>query len=157
MNKTIAFILFCFFCSLGQVDSLYNLPKEDEDIYKSKSHEFDISSRLSQMNDTANFANKYKNGKRNRDNIVHFVQIKLPDLSDEYNKRLMDKSFKGKITVEFNVLSDGSVISCKEIESNIKDTIFIKSILSKILKWKFPKLQIQNDTTKVVYPFLFSL
>ena len=145
MNKTIAFILFCFFCSLGQVDSLYNLPKEDEDIYKSKSHEFDISSRLSQMNDTANFANKYKNGKRNRDNIVHFVQI------------LMDKSFKGKITVEFNVLSDGSVISCKEIESNIKDTIFIKSILSKILKWKFPKLQIQNDTTKVVYPFLFSL
>jgi outer membrane biosynthesis protein TonB len=69
----------------------------------------------------------------------------------------MDKSFKGKITVEFNVLSDGSVISCKEIESNIKDTIFIKSILSKILKWKFPKLQIQNDTTKVVYPFLFSL
>jgi TonB family protein len=138
------------------VDSLFNLPKEDEEIYKPRTHEIDLSSRLAQMNDTNKLGNKYKNGNRSRDSIVLFVQNRLQDLRDEYNYYLKDAFFKGVVTVEFNVLSDGSVTSCKQVKSTIKNNAFTNSILSKVKGWKFPKITVKNDTTNVVYPFVFS-
>jgi outer membrane biosynthesis protein TonB len=52
-------------------------------------------------------------------------------------------------------LSNGEIIECKIVQSDIGDIAFEKNVVLVVKKWKFPVIQIENDTTIVEYPFIF--
>ena len=99
MKKILTTILIFATCSLAQVDSLFNLPKEDEEIYKPRTHEIDLSSRLAKMNDTSTFGARRtngfgKSGIRSKDSIVQVIMKHIGDLRYDwtYPKKHKDNS-----------------------------------------------------------------
>lgn len=96
-------------------------------------------------------------GKRSRKNILKTVIQNLAALRYLYNKRLREKpGLKGRVTTKFKINHKGEVISCKVVSSTVKDRKFKKNLVKKILKWNFGEIQFPNDTTEVIYPFVFS-
>jgi hypothetical protein len=172
MKKYLTIFLFIVISSLAQDDSYFSFPKDTEITLKPITHEIDFSSKIAEMNDTSKLvSNKIADpGKRVKFSIVKYISDHVSDLRYEYNKRLseIEKHLKnnhirrkkslldGKFTVEIKILSDGSVSSCKPIESTLKDSLLEISLLLRMYKWNFGSIQDKNDTTMVVYPFIFS-
>ena len=85
------------------------------------------------------------------------VMQNLSALRYMYNKRLKVKpDLKGRVTVKFEINNLGEVIYCKVVSSTVKDRKFKKELVNKILKWDFGEIPFPNDTTQVVYPFVFA-
>ena len=96
-------------------------------------------------------------GKRSKKNIMKTVMVNLSALRFMYNKRLKEKpKLKGRVTVKFRINNLGKVITCKVVSSTTNDRKFERNLTKKIIKWNFGEIPFPNDTTEVVYPFVFA-
>jgi len=98
------------------------------------------------------------NGKRTKTEIMKTIMQNLAAIRYCYNKRLKDKpGLSGRITVKFAIISSGKVINPEIKETTMNDSIFEEQIRVKFKEITFPEFSKQNDTTEVIYPFVFSL
>ncbi|MBD3346695.1 MAG: AgmX/PglI C-terminal domain-containing protein [Chitinivibrionales bacterium] len=96
-------------------------------------------------------------GGRSMASIRRVVMQNLAALRYAYNKRLREKpGLKGKITVKFAIDEFGKVIFCKVVGTTINDPTLENTIVSKVKRWAFGKIDKPGDVTEVVYPFVFS-
>ncbi len=96
-------------------------------------------------------------GGRSRASIMRVVMQNLAALRYAYNKRLREKpGLKGRITVKFAIDEFGKVIFCTVVSSTMSDPPLEKTVVSKIRRWVFEKIDKPGDVTEVVYPFVFS-
>jgi TonB family protein len=96
-------------------------------------------------------------GQRKKKEIFKTVMNNLEPLRQYYDKRLKEKpKLRGKISIYFQILSSGKVINTRMTESTLNDSIFESQVTNKISTWKFNQIAINDDTTEVVYPFVFS-
>ena len=141
------------------VKSIKNNNVNDDDIITSKPgySSIDLSRSLNEMNDATEIITEVnKKEARPEEDIVSFIRNKLESLKFAYDKRMYEKGpFDGNIKFEFQIISTGEVISIKVLSSSIEDTTFISDISKRILKWNFGKIDKKNDTSKVIYPFVF--
>jgi len=96
-------------------------------------------------------------GGRSKSSIMRVVMQNIAALRYAYNKRLREKpGLKGKITVKFAIDEFGKVIFCKVVQTTINDAELESTVVSKIRRWVFEKIDKPGDVTEVVYPFVFS-
>lgn len=96
-------------------------------------------------------------GGRSRASIMRVVMQNLAALRYAYNRRLREKpGLRGKITVKFAIDEFGKVIFCKVVGTTINDATLERTVVSKIKRWVFEKIDKPGDVTEVVYPFVFS-
>ncbi len=96
-------------------------------------------------------------GGRSKASIMRVVMQNLAALRYAYNRRLREKpGLKGRITVKFAIDEFGKVIFCSVVSSTMGDTTLEKTVISKIKRWVFEKIDKPGDVTEVVYPFVFS-
>jgi TonB family protein len=96
-------------------------------------------------------------GGRSKASIMRVVMQNLAALRYAYNKRLREKpGLKGKITVKFAIDEFGKVIFCQVVESTMADSELETTVVGKIRRWVFEKIDKPGDVTEVVYPFVFS-
>ncbi|MBD3419378.1 MAG: AgmX/PglI C-terminal domain-containing protein [Chitinivibrionales bacterium] len=96
-------------------------------------------------------------GGRSMASIRRVVMQNLAALRYAYNKRLREKpGLKGKITVKWAIDEFGKVIFAQVVSSTIKDSQLEATVVSKIKRWAFGKIDKPGDVTEVVYPFVFS-
>jgi TonB family protein len=96
-------------------------------------------------------------GGRSKASIMRVVMQNLAALRYAYNQRLREKpGLKGKITVKFAIDEFGKVIFCKVIDSTMGDQPLEETVMEKIRRWVFDKIDKPGDITEVVYPFVFS-
>jgi len=89
--------------------------------------------------------------------IVKIVSGYLPDLRFQYHLWLKNHpDQKGKITFKFGINGSGHVETLEVIENTFQDKTFEECIMSVMKKWKFGKIDNENDLTEIVYPFNFS-
>jgi TonB family protein len=94
---------------------------------------------------------------RNKAEIMRVVMQNLAALRYAYNRVLRQKpGLKGKVTIRFAIDEFGNVIHCEAVESTIGDKELEATVIGKILRWKFDRLNKPGDITEVVYPFVFS-
>jgi TonB family protein len=97
-------------------------------------------------------------GGRSKAEIFRVVNQNLSALRYAYTVRLREMpGLRGKITVKFAIDEFGNVIACNVTESSIRDEKLEKTVVDKIRRWKFERLDKPGDITEVVYPFVFSL
>ncbi|MBD3316466.1 MAG: AgmX/PglI C-terminal domain-containing protein [Chitinivibrionales bacterium] len=96
-------------------------------------------------------------GGRSRASIMRVVMQNLAALRYAYNRRLREKpGLSGKITIKFAIDEFGKVIFCEVVGTTINDPTLEKTVVSKIKRWVFEKIDKPGDVTEVVYPFVFS-
>ena len=96
-------------------------------------------------------------GGRSKASIMRVVMQNLAALRYAYNRRLREKpGLKGRITVKFAIDEFGKVIFCQVVSSTMGDTPLERTVVSKIKRWVFEKIDKPGDVTEVVYPFVFS-
>lgn len=96
-------------------------------------------------------------GGRTKASIFRVVMQNMPALKYAYNKCLRDKpGLRGKITIHFAIDEFGKVIYCKVVESTVGDPDLETSIMDKIKRWVFDKIDKPGDISEVTYPFVFS-
>jgi TonB family protein len=96
-------------------------------------------------------------GGRSKASIMRVVMQNLAALRYAYNRRLREKpGLKGRITVKFAIDEFGKVIFCSVVSSTMGDPPLEKTVVSKIKRWVFEKIDKPGDVTEVVYPFVFS-
>lgn len=96
-------------------------------------------------------------GGRSRASIMRVVMQNLAALRYAYNKRLREKpGLNGRITVKFAIDEFGKVIFCSVVSSTMSDPSLENTVISKIKRWVFEKIDKPGDVTEVVYPFVFS-
>jgi TonB family protein len=97
-------------------------------------------------------------GGRSKAEIFRVVNQNLGALRYAYTVRLREMpGLRGKITVKFAIDEFGNVVACDVTESSIRDEKLEKTVVDKIRRWKFERLDKPGDITQVVYPFVFSL
>jgi TonB family protein len=96
-------------------------------------------------------------GGRSKSSIMRVVMQNLAALRYAYNKRLREKpGLGGRITVKFAIDEFGKVIFCEVVSSTIGDSELERTVVSKIKRWVFDKIDKPGDVTEVEYPFVFS-
>lgn len=96
-------------------------------------------------------------GGRSKASIMRVVMQNLAALRYAYNRRLREKpGLKGRITVKFAIDEFGKVIFCQVVSSTMGDPPLESTVVSKIKRWVFEKIDKPGDVTEVVYPFVFS-
>ncbi len=96
-------------------------------------------------------------GSRTKENVQKIVKNKIPKLIYIYNQRLKRyPNFKVKLIAKFSIAQDGNVTQCKITSSTKSVPLFEEKIKNAILSWKFKKIYNYEDTTDIVYPFVFS-
>jgi TonB family protein len=94
---------------------------------------------------------------RSKTEIMRVVTQNIGALRHAYNRCLRDKpGIKGRITVRFAIDEFGNVIHCEVVSSSIGDENLELTVKSKIMRWKFDRIDKPNDITEVIYPFVFS-
>jgi hypothetical protein len=97
------------------------------------------------------------NGVRSKANIMRTIMQNLASLRYQYNSALREKpGLKGVVVVKLRILSMGKVCYCKIIEATLIDDSMHQNIVEKISGWDFGEIDDPEDTTEVVYPFVFS-
>jgi len=95
-------------------------------------------------------------GIRTRNSIQRIISQNKPAVCYAYKKRLRDNpNLNGTITVKFSIDEFGKVISAQTVESTMSDLELEETIVGRVRKYKFEKIDIPNDTTTVTYPFVF--
>ncbi len=96
-------------------------------------------------------------GGRTKASIMRVVVQNMSALRYAYSKRLRDKpGLKGKVTIKFAIDEFGKVIFCQVVESTMGDSDLEASLLDKIKRWVFDKIDKPGDISEVTYPFVFS-
>jgi TonB family protein len=96
-------------------------------------------------------------GGRSKASIMRVVRQNLAALRYAYNKRLQEKpGLKGKVTVKFAIDEFGKVIFCSVVSTTMNDNNFESTVVEKIRRWGFGKIDKPGDVTEVIYPFVFS-
>ncbi len=96
-------------------------------------------------------------GGRSKASIMRVVMQNLAALRYAYNRRLREKpGLKGRITVKFAIDEFGKVIFCQVVSSTMGDSSLERTVVSKIKRWVFEKIDKPGDVTEVIYPFVFS-
>jgi hypothetical protein len=96
-------------------------------------------------------------GGRTNSQVMEVVMAHLAQMRYEYNKRLRENpTIKGKLTIRFMIIGTGQVIKADVAQSQLQDDHFEHTITNQILTWVFPAMDKVNDTTTVVYPFVFN-
>ncbi len=81
----------------------------------------------------------YKDG-LDADVIAAIIKRYMPQIENCYETRLnQDQTLKGKVTVSFQIMPDGSVKSPKVVEATLRDKLTHVCITNKIKNWKFPR------------------
>jgi TonB family protein len=95
-------------------------------------------------------------GQRSRTSIMRGIDKNSNTIHKEYNNHVRaGNRITGAMIVRLKIVSNGDVIECKIVESNTGDIVFEKNVVLSIKRWKFPPIEIENDTTVVEYPFVF--
>ena len=95
-------------------------------------------------------------GQRSRASVMRGIDKNISSVRKEYQNYIRQGNFmSGGMIVRFKVVSSGEVIDVKILESNTGSVAFEKGVALAIRKWKFPPIEIENDTTIVEYPFVF--
>lgn len=94
---------------------------------------------------------------RTKKSIMCVVMENIDSMRYAYNQHLRDHlKFSGKVVVKFAIEENGNVIHAEIIEKTIKNESFEHEMLDILKSWKFVKIYNPNDTTEVIYPFIFS-
>ena len=95
-------------------------------------------------------------GQRSRASITRGIDKNANTIRKEYNNHILQgNKLIGGLIVRFKITSKGDVVECRIVQSNTEDPIFDKNVVMIIKRWKFPPINIENDTTIVEYPFVF--
>jgi TonB family protein len=95
-------------------------------------------------------------GQRSRASVMRGIDRNSNTIRREYRNYInQGNRLGGGMIVRFKIVSSGDVIECRIVESNIGDPIFETNVVLAIKNWKFPPIEIENDTTIVEYPFVF--
>lgn len=96
-------------------------------------------------------------GGRNKTEIMRVVMQNIRALRYVYNKRLRENpGLSGRVTVKFGIDELGRVLFASVVESTLGDSEFEVSIVDKVRRWVFAKIDKPGDITEVVYPFVFA-
>ena len=96
-------------------------------------------------------------GGRTKASIMRVVVQNMSALRYAYSKRLRDKpGLSGKVTIKFAIDEFGKVIFCQVVSSTIGDPDLETSIMEKIKRWVFDKIDKPGDISEVTYPFVFT-
>ncbi|MBD3240543.1 MAG: TonB family protein [Chitinivibrionales bacterium] len=96
-------------------------------------------------------------GGRSRESIQRTVARYMPALRYAYTVRLRRRpGLQGKITVRFVIDEFGNVVNAVVEESTIGDPELERTVVAKIRRWKFERIDKPGDMTEIVYPFVFS-
>jgi len=95
-------------------------------------------------------------GARTRASVMRFIDRNSNTVRREYRDHILaGNTLSGGMIVRFKIDSQGNVIECRIVESNIDHVIFQKNVVNTIRRWQFPPIDTENDTTIVEYPFVF--
>ena len=95
-------------------------------------------------------------GQRSRASVMRGIDQNASTIRREYNNYIRQGNrLSGGMIVRFKIAPSGEVFWAKIVESNINDIVFERNVILAIRRWKFPQIQIENDTTIVEYPFVF--
>jgi len=96
-------------------------------------------------------------GGRSRASIMRVVRQNMASLQHAYNQRLRDNpGMQGRVTVKWAIDEFGNVIYCQLVSSTIDDNTFEQTVIERIRRWAFGKIDIPGDVTEVEYPFVFT-
>ncbi|MDG5814389.1 AgmX/PglI C-terminal domain-containing protein [Chitinispirillales bacterium ANBcel5] len=96
-------------------------------------------------------------GGRSRASIQRVVMQNMAALRHAYNRRLREKpGLGGRVTVKFSIDEFGKVLMAQIEESTIGDSQLEQTIVARIRRWNFDRIDKPGDVTEVVYPFVFS-
>jgi TonB family protein len=91
-----------------------------------------------------------------REAIRRVVQAHLPEIQACYTSGLAQRADdRGKIIVQWDITSDGSVKEAQLKSSELKNPDVGICVVREFAKWKFPKPPENNEIT-VAYPIFFS-
>lgn len=112
------------------------------------------------VEDSVTYLGAFKSGTltglRSKKNIMKSIMTILAPIRYDYNKLLRERpGIKGKIVLKFKIIASGDVVSCKTVEKTLFDDIFEKKVEDHIKNCKFEQFDSTQDTTEVVYPFVF--
>jgi len=100
---------------------------------------------------------RIKGDGRSKSEIMRVVMQNIGALRYAYNRCLREKpGIKGKITIRFAIDEFGNVIHCEVVNSSMGDKDLESTVIGKITRWKFDRIDKPGDITEVVYPFVFS-
>lgn len=138
-----------------------NLIRRCENLDSEKSVQQDNYAYSSKIDSVVRYQNRNVNashtGGRSRANIMRVVRQNMASLKYAYNRRLKEKKdLKGKVTVKWAVDEYGKVIFVKVVSSTMKDPEFEQTVVTKMKRWAFGKIDKPGDVTEVVYPFVFT-
>ena len=96
-------------------------------------------------------------GGRSRASIMRVVRQNMASLQHAYNLRLRDNpGMQGRVTVKWAIDEHGNVIYTRLVSSTINDNTFEQTVLDRIRRWAFGRIEIPGDVTEVEYPFVFT-
>jgi len=96
-------------------------------------------------------------GGRARADIMRVVRQNMPSLQFAYNQRLRDiPDLRGEVIVRWSIDEFGNVVNAQLQSSTVGDETLAQTIVSRIMSWKFGRVNIPGDITEVSYPFIFS-
>ena len=85
--------------------------------------------------------------------IGEYVRAHIAPVENCYARRLaINPLLRGKLTVRFDIASDGSVTN--ESATGMDDQALIDCVLGEIRRWQFP-ISIPGETLRVAYPLTF--
>ena len=96
-------------------------------------------------------------GGRSRASIMRVVRQNMASLQYAYNLRLRDNpGMQGRVTVKWAIDEHGNVIYTQLVSSTINDNVFEQTVIDRIKRWAFGRIDIPGDVTEVEYPFVFT-
>jgi len=96
-------------------------------------------------------------GGRSKSSIMRVVMQNIAALRYAYNQRLREKpGLNGRITVKWAIDEFGKVLHCEVMGSTINDPQLEKTVVHRIKRWAFEKIDKPGDITEIIYPFVFS-
>lgn len=78
---------------------------------------------------------------------------------EDFNRRQKEiPNLKGKVVVRIVVDQMGNVIECKikNKTTSLKDELLHNKLKERIFKLNFGPIEIENDTTEFIFPFVFT-
>jgi TonB family protein len=103
------------------------------------------------------WAQELVGGARSRASIMRVVRQNMASLQYAYNQRIKDNpGMQGRVVVKWAIDESGNVIFCKAVSSTTNDPTFNETIVEKIKRWTFGKIDTPEDVTEFEYPFVFT-
>jgi hypothetical protein len=152
LSRILLSILFAI-CSCQKHDNLGSFRTSSIDTMQ-------IDSLVSIYYEDSSFArslNSIKvNGIRDKKEVIKTTILNSYQIRTIYSKRLKESpKLNGEIILKYQIISNGDIINCMVYKTVLKDSVFVNQIRENVSNWKFPDIHNNNDTTEVLYPFVF--